>query len=476
MQFLFCFNLLKYIPMSIDFLRNFFFQNRSIVLFIYGQVFFILGLSIFLQSLRYSRLKQARYLRWLAAFGILHGLHEWGMVFIPIQEAYMTEKDIDVLHMVHLILLSLSFLCLLKFGLEMLDTNRYINASLFILPTIWIIIFIYVLNTFSEAREWINLASVWSRYLLGAPGAFTASIGLYQFTHEAKHISDQGSYRMMRIAGISLSAYAILGGLIVPDEPFFPANTLNYTLIESLLGIPVQVYRSLIGVVLAYSMIRAMEIFEIEIDQMIERMEISTIQSVERDRIGQEIHDGVLQLIYSASLITGSLRSLTQDNPVLTERIQQVKEVLNQAIIELRSYMVSLRIPTSRSSLKDELTQLIKQPRFAGLLNISLDVPSKSNLSPSEISHFFSIVQEALSNIVRHAHAENAHITFESNKKFSRLSIIDDGIGFDLESSKRGFGLQTVHDHTQLLGGKLSINSQHNQGTTITIQVREKTL
>ncbi|MBT7072397.1 MAG: hypothetical protein HN855_03670 [Anaerolineae bacterium] len=460
--------------MSINFLQDFFFLNRSVVLFIYGQVFFILGLSIFLQSRRYSRLKLARHLRWMAAFGVLHGFHEWGMVFIPVQKAYMTDNAIDILHMLHLLLLSLSFLCLLKFGLEMLETNRYINASLFVLPAIWVIIFIYALNNYSETAEWVNLSSVWSRYLLGAPGAFAASFGLYQFTHEAKLISDQRSYRMLQIAGVSLLAYAILGGLIVPDEPFFPANILNYTLIESLLGIPVQVYRSLIGVVLAYSMIRAMEIFQIEVDQMIEQMEISTIQSVERDRIGQEIHDGVLQSIYSASLIAGSLTSLTQDDPILSERIQQVKEVLNQAIVELRGYMVSLRIPKSKNTLKNELTKLISQPRFAGLLKIALDISDKDTLSPSESSHIFSIVQEALSNIVRHAQAENAHIILALNQQTSQLSIIDDGIGFDLENSKRGFGLQTVHDHTQLLGGKLSIDSRHNQGTTITIHFREK--
>ena len=461
--------------MSIDFLRDFFFLNRSIVLFIYGQVFFILGLSIFLQSLRYSRLKLARHLRWMAAFGILHGFHEWGMVFIPIQKAYMADNAIAILHVLHTLLLSLSFLCLLKFGLEMLEA-RYINSSLIILPTIWILIFFYALGTHSETSQWINLSSVWSRYLLGAPGALAASLGLYQFTNEVKLISNQRSYRMLQVAGISLLVYAILGGLIVPDEPLFPANILNYTFIESLLGIPVQVYRSLVGVVLAYSMIRAMGIFELEVDQMIEQMEISTIQSVERDRIGQEIHDGVLQSIYSASLITGSLTNLTQGDPILAERIQQVKEVLNQAIVELRSYMVSLRIPKSKNTLKSELTKLVSQPRFAGLLKITLDVPSTDTLSPSQASHIFRIVQEGLSNIIRHAQAENVQIIFESNKQISTLSIIDDGIGFDLENSKRGFGLQTVYDHSQLLGGKLSIDSKRNQGTRISIQFRENPL
>ena len=454
--------------MSIDFLQNFFALNRSIILFIYGQVFFVLGLSIFLQSLRYSRLKLARHLRWMAAFGILHGFHEWGMVFIPLQKEYMTAQAITILHILHTLLLSLSFYCLFKFGLEMLEANRYVNLSLFILPAIWIIIFIYALNTYAETSGWINLASVWSRYLLGAPGAFAAAIGLYQFTNEAKIIGAQRSYRMLQVAGISLLAYTIMGGMVVPDEPFFPANTLNYTLIESFLGIPVQVYRSLIGLVLAFSMIRAMEIFEIEVDQMIEQMEISTIQRVERDRIGQEIHDGVLQSIYSASLITGSLTNLTQD-PVLSERILQVKEVLNQAIVELRGYMVSLRIPKFQNTLKNELSKLIHQPRFAGLLKITLDVPVNNSLSSSQTSHIFSIVQEGLSNIVRHARAENAHIIFMPTEKNNKLSITDDGVGFDPQNIKQGFGLQMVQDHTQLLGGELSINSEHNQGTTITI-------
>lgn len=456
--------------MFTQFLQNFFALNHFITLFLYGQVFFILGLSIFLQSRRYSRLKLARHLRWLAGFGLLHGIHEWGLIFIPLQSAYMSDKAIDLLNIIHIFLLTLSYLSLLKFGLEMLEVNKTANLSLILLPAIWVLIFIYAYNTYPETSAWINLSSVWSRYLLGAPAALAASIGLYQFTNEVKLISDQRSYRMLQVAGIALLAYAIMGGVIVPDEPFFPANILNYTLIESLLGIPVEVYRSFIGLVLTYSMIRAMEIFDIEVDQMIEQMEISTIQSVERDRIGQEIHDGVLQSVYSASLITGSLENFAQNDPELGKRIKQVRDVLNQAIVELRGYMVSLRIPKSNYTLKDELTKLISQPRFVGLVNVNLDVHIKDTLSAVESNHLYSIVQESLSNIVRHAHAKNVHIMLVPNEKNCQLSIIDDGIGFDPQNSIQGYGLQAIHDHAQLLGGKLSIDSELNQGTTITIQ------
>ena len=71
-----------------DTLRTLFENNRDLILFVYGMIFFTLGLMIALQSRRYSRLDLARSLKWLAAFGLIHGLHEWGDLFIPIQAAY----------------------------------------------------------------------------------------------------------------------------------------------------------------------------------------------------------------------------------------------------------------------------------------------------------------------------------------------------------------------------------------------------
>ena len=66
-------------------LGEFFLLNRSMIYFIYGLVFFILGFAIILQTRQSSRLDFARSLRWLAAFGITHAFHEWGDLFIPIQ-------------------------------------------------------------------------------------------------------------------------------------------------------------------------------------------------------------------------------------------------------------------------------------------------------------------------------------------------------------------------------------------------------
>ena len=101
-------------------LREWFLANRSLILFTYGQVFFILGLAIILQSRKRSRLSLARNLPWLAGFGILHGFNEWGDLFIPIQQQFLSPPILDLLESFQLILLAVSFACLFQFGIELL--------------------------------------------------------------------------------------------------------------------------------------------------------------------------------------------------------------------------------------------------------------------------------------------------------------------------------------------------------------------
>src|SRR5512136_635564 len=105
----------------IEFVRNFFTVNQEIIYFVYGLTFFIMGLAIALQSRHSSQLELARSLNWLAAFGFLHGFHEWGDLFIPLQSEYLASGVIQVLHYFHLILLSTSFICLYGFGLALLE-------------------------------------------------------------------------------------------------------------------------------------------------------------------------------------------------------------------------------------------------------------------------------------------------------------------------------------------------------------------
>ncbi|MBI1881593.1 MAG: hypothetical protein HYR94_25715 [Chloroflexi bacterium] len=180
-------------------LRDLFTINRPIIFFIYGQVFFVLGLAIALQSWRHSRLSLARSPKWLAAFGFTHGLHEWGDLFIP-------------------------------FGIETLRPLPRYQRLLRYLPgamlTLWIFWTFGPSLTYSgRMAEWYTINNSWARYCLGFPGALLAAYGLRRQARELiAPLQTPHILRTLRVAGLALAGYGMMGGLAVPPGDFFPAN------------------------------------------------------------------------------------------------------------------------------------------------------------------------------------------------------------------------------------------------------------
>ena len=457
-------------------IREFFSINRPIVLFVYGLTFFVMGLAIFLQSRRHSRLRLARDLYWLAAFGILHGIHEWGAIFIPIQSAYLPRVYIDLLSTFQSILLALSFMCLLLFGAVMLEHRfPWLKKGVILLGVIWGIIFWSALYLLPSFEIWQLESNIWARYLLGLPGSLLAAYGLrYQAQTHIAPLNIDHIYKTLRIAYGVLLAYAFFGGLIVPPNGFFPANTLNYTLLETAIGVPVQVFRSLIGLILAVTIIRALEIFEIELDYLIEKMEVQRIQASERERIGQEIHDGTIQGVYSASLILESMESLVEQGTAVASRLQQAKSVLNAVNTDLRSYMMSLRAESPTDPLIPSLQKLITNPRFYGLLDIEMSYDLEPALKPMQVHHVLAIVQESLSNTLRHARARHVKISLHRQQGQLALNIEDDGRGLSLDTVRLGYGLRSMRDRARLLGGQLKIDSALGKGTKVILTLAEE--
>jgi len=167
--------------------REFFIINRTITLFVYGQVFFVLGLAILWQSRRHSQLDLARSLTWLGVFGLTHGLHEWGDIFIPIQARYLSQAWIEVLLLVQVCLLAFSFACLFQFGAETLypfhPRLRWIQVIPAGLLLAWATAFMWTSQVPRLGADLSVLyANVWARYLLGCPGALVAALGLREQT------------------------------------------------------------------------------------------------------------------------------------------------------------------------------------------------------------------------------------------------------------------------------------------------------
>ena len=109
---------------AMTWLADLFETNRIIVLSVYGQVFFVMGLAIALQSRRRSQLPLARPLGWLAAVGLLHGLMIWGYLFVPIQAGWLPARAVEALLVLQLLMKPLSFALLFQFGVELWLATR----------------------------------------------------------------------------------------------------------------------------------------------------------------------------------------------------------------------------------------------------------------------------------------------------------------------------------------------------------------
>ena len=455
-------------------LRGFFDLNHEIVLFVYGQVFFVLGLAVALQSRRHSRLELARSLRWLAVFGITHGFHEWGLLLVPVQANYLSPDAVNVLIMIRTLLLAASFGALLRFGAE-LTQDRWpgIGRAPAIVLLLWLL---GAAGAALFARpgfgEWQIGASIAARYMMALPGGLLAAWGLrYQAEKQIRPLGLDHIYNVLRIAGIALAAYAIFGGLVVPFGAFFPARYLNQSWLVDLFGVPVEVFRSVTGLVLAVSVIRALEVFDVEVDRLIESMQLEESVAAERERIGRELHDGAMQRVYTAGLIIESARGKVEDQSIVAQRLDRAMTALREAIEELRAYMTGLRPESDAVSLADGLSRIARDPRLTTLMDVHIDLNMAADdvLNPARTTHVLAIVGEALSNVARHAQARKVELTARHDGGALLIEIEDDGKGFDFTGTDDGYGLRNMRDRARLLGGRLTIDSEPGHGTRIAV-------
>jgi signal transduction histidine kinase len=202
-------------------------------------------------------------------------------------------------------------------------------------------------------------------------------------------------------------------------------------------------------------------------------MEQQQILSTERERIGRELHDGAIQKVYAAGLLVDSARNLVEpDHPVLITRLEKSANMLNDAIIDLRESLAELYIKPGGVPFTEALESLANDPHFHSLVDIrlNLDLPSEETLSPVRTQHVLAVVNEALSNIIRHARAQEVKITAQSTDGRLVLNIIDDGVSIP-KNYTAGYGLRNMRDRARLLGGELEIKPGDGKGTHIRLNI-----
>jgi len=460
-----------------NFIQNFFSINHDAIYFIYGLMFFVLGLAIALQSRFSSRLDLARSLKWLAAFGFLHGFHEWGDLFIPLQAEYLPPAIIVVLHYIQLLLLATSFICLFEFGatlLEPLIHDRWLHIltiGVFIGWTLFV--FLPLRLWMPDFETWHASADALARYFIGLPGGLLAAYGLRKHTlQRIAPFNVPKIVKALEAAGVAMALYSLAAGLIVPAVPFFPGNWLNTDTFTRYLLVPPQLIRALIGLAIATTTIRFLEIFNVETSRQIEVMENQQMLAAERERIARDLHDGAIQKVYTAGLLVRSAQNLVAAETPLAGRLSTAVGVLDDAIGDLRQNLINLNPPLQpREPFGSALRKLVTDPRFTSLVEVNLDqdLSDTDYLAPERSAHVLAVVQEALANAVRHAHARHVQVTVHHIGDHLHLGIQDDGTGIP-NRVVEGNGLRNMRDRASLLHGQLNVERME-KGTRITLNI-----
>ncbi|HEY9059663.1 MAG TPA: sensor histidine kinase [Pseudobacteroides sp.] len=203
-------------------------------------------------------------------------------------------------------------------------------------------------------------------------------------------------------------------------------------------------------------------------------------QEDERQRVAREIHDGPAQSMSNVVLKAEICEKLIDvDVEKARLELQNLKRIVRDSLVDVRKIIYNLR-PMSL----DDLGLVPTLQRFTSTFQDEnkIDIQFKSRGSISEIRSVisltvFRIVQEALNNIRKHAKANSVVINIEFLEDKLRISIIDDGIGFDAENIKvrhdidGGFGLFSMKERVELLDGEFSINSRLGSGTRLSIMI-----
>ncbi len=465
---------------------EFFQTNRDIVFFVYGLAFFVLGLAVALQSRRHSRIALARHLWLLATFGIVHGVYEWGAVFIPIQQTYSDLAAVNILYLIRLALETVSFFALFQFGVELLAEGpraRYLRFLPIVLLGLWgaAISIIWAMGDLPFAA-WRDIGDIFARYLLGMPGASFAAVGL---GHQARQVNRMDLPRIARYfrgAAWVFAAYA-LSSAVVPRADFFPASALNYDFLLQTIGVPAAIFRAACGTLIAYLIIRGMEIFDVETDRLLEEAAQARAVAEDRERIGRELHDSIIQSLYAAGLtLEDAALTIDEDAARAKVRVNEVIHALDRTIRDIRTYILDLRHARESGDWETDLEELIRAFRLQTLVDADFLVEGDAfPLANGAGKQILTIAREALTNVAKHARATRVRARLVYQSAHIELEISDNGIGFAWEEilsvAEPGEhqGLRNMQERAELIGARLSIESAPQRGTTVRLILRNGT-
>jgi signal transduction histidine kinase len=189
-----------------------------------------------------------------------------------------------------------------------------------------------------------------------------------------------------------------------------------------------------------------------------------------------DLHDGTIQSIYAVGLTLESARLYLPDKPdESSELLQQAIGSLNDAIRDIRNFILDLRPQRFTGDLNQALARLVREFQANAMIPVKFLVdPVTLSAIPTPISRtIFLTTQESLANVARHARARSVTVEIWKEPEMIILCVIDDGVGFDQEQQDQsvGHGLANMMARAEELNGSCIIQSTPGEGTQICLRL-----
>jgi two-component system, NarL family, sensor histidine kinase LiaS len=200
---------------------------------------------------------------------------------------------------------------------------------------------------------------------------------------------------------------------------------------------------------------------------------IQEIISQERNRLARELHDSVSQQLFGASMLMSAInetRPESEDRE--TKQLKMVEEMIHQSQLEMRALLLHLRpVALKDKTLQEGMAELLIELSQKVTMEIQWKIEDIT-LDKGIEDHLFRILQESVSNTLRHSKATKLEVLLIKRDELVIMRVVDDGVGFEVEGDKAGsYGMQNMHERAVEVGGTLKVISVKNKGTRLEVKV-----
>jgi signal transduction histidine kinase len=198
--------------------------------------------------------------------------------------------------------------------------------------------------------------------------------------------------------------------------------------------------------------------------------------SRERNRLARELHDTLAHTLSGLSVQLETIKAYWDvDQQMARSSLEKSLTTARSGLEETRRALKALRAsPLDDLGLAQAIRSMAEDQAARAKLHLDLTITDQvPSLSPDVEQGIYRIIQEALTNVVNHAHARNLTVKLELVEGKIKVTVLDDGVGFEVEKNRKSnhFGLNSMQERAQLVGGQLSISSQSGQGTIVLLTI-----